>query len=869
MPPLETIYLVHHSHTDIGYTHDQPVVFELHTRFIDEALKLAEQYADRDTDGAFRWTVETTVVLQQWLENASTRDVERLIALERAGRVEVTGMFANLTPLLDTDQLIESFQPLRRLRDDYGFNIRHAMNCDVNGENWSLVDALLDVGIEGFTMAINSHFGGAFQPRPYVFQWQGPSGRTIPVNNGWPYDKGWREGIGRDADDLANVRLPRLQKYLDEIGYPLPILLLQSYHPYGDNGSAFDFTPFIDAWNAAGNTPRIVFATPSMWWDAVKQYDLQTYRGDWTDYWNFGSISSARETTINRASRARLRSADAIYAAVSTLPPTDHQWAGQAFARHRANAWKSLHLWDEHTWGADISIRNPYSEDTLSQWNHKANYAYTARSLSLLLQRDALADFAQHVVREQADDLLIFNPLPFERTISGAVPYFSTDPRGVASDTTAGRQHQDRDAAPDFILPPTQVPALGYQVVTRAALLDTLDGQTSSEDAVVENERYRLTFDTEKGGIVSLYDKQLDWEWVDQSAGYPLNGYVHEQVADTDHAWARWLLFQQDWSAPLAEIPSGWQKDWVAERRQPSAVVSHQVTHMPTGIRVTQVLTAPGCEGALTQTVFLPNYADFIECESAWDMGLTTHPEAAYILFPFNLPDATARFDIGGQPVIPGADQLPGVCRDYFTAQGWVDFASPQRSVTVALPDNPMIQLGDFHFGHYQMDFELGKAMLLGWVTNNYWETNFRANQPGKVVARYRIQPSAGDFDEGRAHRLGLEAANAAPLIQHMGEIPAEPTTLPASGSLLKLPGAPVLPLHVKEANDHAGVIVRLLNASDQPQTATIGSALLTIKSAQQCDLLENPLGDLMVENGSVSLEIAARRVAEVYLRVE
>ncbi len=204
------------------------------------------------------------------------------------------------------------------------------------------------------------------------------------------------------------MRLPRLQKYLDEIGYPLPILLLQSYHPYGDNGSAFDFTPFIDAWNAAGHTPRIVLATPSMWWDAVKQYDLQTYRGDWTDYWNFGSISSARETTINRASRARLRSADAIYAAVSTLPPTDHQWAEQSFARHRANAWKSLHLWDEHTWGADISIRNPYSEDTLSQWNHKANYAYTARSLSLLLQRDALADFAQHVVREQADDLLDF-----------------------------------------------------------------------------------------------------------------------------------------------------------------------------------------------------------------------------------------------------------------------------------------------------------------------------------------------------------------------------------------------------------------------------------------------------------------------------
>ncbi len=869
MSPIETIYLVHHSHTDVGFTHDQPVVWEMHTRFIDEALKLAEKYADSSSDGAFRWTIETTIVLQRWLETASARDIERFIALERAGRVEVTGMFANLTPLLDTDQLIESFQVLRRLREDYGFTIRHAMNCDVNGENWPLVDLLLDVGIEGFTMAINSHFGGAFQPRPYVFQWQGPSGRAIPAYNGWPYDKGWREGIGRDPDDLANVRLPRLQSYLDEIGYPLPILLLQSYHPYGDNGSAFDFTPFIDAWNAAGHRPRIVLATPSMWWSAVKQYPLETFRGDWTDFWNFGSISSARETAVNRASRTRLRSADAINAVVNRLPETDHQWAKQAFSRYRAPAWKALHLWDEHTWGADIAIRNPASVDTLSQWNHKANYAYTAHSLSLLLQRDALADLAQHVARQRADDLLVFNPLPWERTISGAVPYFATEPRGVVSDTTAGRQHQDRDAASDFVLPPTPIPGFGYAIIPRAQLLDPLDGLTTADDAVVENQRYRVTFDRQKGGIVSLYDKQLEWEWVDQTAGYPLNGYVHEQVADTQHGWPRWLLFQQDWSAPLAEIPSGWQKDWIAQRETPTAVISHKVEHTATGIRVTQELSAPGCQGNLTQTVFLPNFADTIDCKSSWEMGSTTHPEAAYILFPFNLPDATARFDLGGQPVIPGVDQLPGVCRDYFTAQGWVDFSAQERGVTVAVPENPMVQLGDFHFGHYQMDFKLGKAMLLGWVTNNYWETNFRAHQPGMVYARYRLQPYGGNFDEGRAHRLGLEAAQASPLVQHLGEVPAQPTTLPVNGTLLHLPDAPILPLHVKAANDGSGIIVRLLNASGQPQTATIRSGLLRIAQAHQCDLLENRQADLALKDGAVEIEISARRVAVVYLETE
>jgi hypothetical protein len=63
MARIETLYFIHHSHTDIGYTHDQPIVFDMHERFISEALTLAERSADSDSDGAFRWTVENTYVL--------------------------------------------------------------------------------------------------------------------------------------------------------------------------------------------------------------------------------------------------------------------------------------------------------------------------------------------------------------------------------------------------------------------------------------------------------------------------------------------------------------------------------------------------------------------------------------------------------------------------------------------------------------------------------------------------------------------------------------------------------------------------------------------------------------------------------------
>jgi alpha-mannosidase len=224
--------------------------------------------------------------------------------------------------------------------------------------------------------------------------------------------------------------------------------------------------------------------------------------------------------------------------------------------------------------------------------------------------------------------------------------------------------------------------------------------------------------------------------------------------------------------------------------------------------------------------------------------------------------------------MVPGQDQIPGTCHDYYTAQGWVDFNDGENGITIATPENPMVQFGSFHFGHNQSDFDLERAHLLGWVTNNYWETNFRAHQPGQVRARYRIRPYSGPFDEGQTHRFGLEAAHSSPLLQQLGERPAETTPLgPGGGSLLFLPGSDgtassVLTLHVKPAADRPGIVVRLLNTSEEMQQATIGSNLWHIKAAHDCDLLERPGAELDVNEGAVALNLAPRRIATIHLEV-
>ncbi len=885
---IDTIYMIHHTHTDIGFTNDQPIFWEMQYRFIDEALRLIDLYKDNPPDSRFRWTVETTCGISEWLKTASSAEIDRLIAADKAGLIEIMAMQTNNTPLLNTIQLIESLRPVERMRREFGLDIRHAMNCDINGQNWSLPDVLLDAGIEAFSMAINHHFGGPPTPRPNVFLWQTPSGRVLPTNNGWQYSKLNDFGLGNETDEQFLEWLPKINAYLDSIGYPLTYLMLQGFHIYGDNGSAWgNFAEFANRWNQSGKNPRLVSATPRMFWERVKgdSAKLQTLNGDWTDYWNFGCISAARETSINRTSRSRLYRSDVLSSALKMIADSKTseteaspvRWSDRTHALYRDNAWLMLNLYGEHTWGADTAANEPELEDSLSMDNHKKNMAYTSRALSLLLERDALADFAHFIPRSDPTELLVFNPLPWERTINGPLPKNLLVPRGLGTDPSSsrhfigrmqqptdfwtGRSTKEYNGGMGWLLKPVKVPAFGYAVVSWDDLSFMAEA-VESEDAVVENDRYKVTFDKQKGGIISLFDKHLDYEWVDALADKPLHGFVHEEVADFDHPDPRKIPFLMDWKVS-PETDRCWLPDWQANRTTPSRLLIHKVYALSFGTVVEQILEHHKI-GKILQRTFIPVEGDQIEFQSEWKMGTTIHPEATYLLFPFNLPDAQARFDVGGIHVRTHFDQLAGSCRDYFTVQGWVDFNNGLHGVTIATPENPMVQLGDFHFASNQSEINLERAMLLGWVTNNYWETNFPGAQPGVVTARYAILPYAGGFDETRAHKFAAETEHARPILQHMGEAAAE-TQLPSSGTLLNLPHLPIQTLSLRRSSEN-GVLVTLMNSSDNSLNSAIASGLLTFKSAWKCDLFGHRLEKINVNDGILNFSLDARRIITLLL---
>lgn len=499
-------------------------------------------------------------------------------------------------------------------------------------------------------------------------------------------------------------------------------------------------------------------------------------------------------------------------------------------------------------------------------------------------------------------ELLVFNPLPWEREVSGIVPNHVVSIRGTDDDPTAGRHFQDRER--DYrdvdtlagnnpesiyndqpILPTTTVPSYGYVSVSTERL-KTADSWPFDERAVVETDRYRLEFDREHGGISSWYDRELDCEWVAEDTDWPLAGLVHERVADDNHDHARSLLFRysegRDWHHSVTgtgETERGFQPDWNAERTGPERTIRHRVYETPLGYDVRQRLAHPAIESDVALRMLVPRTGRAVIVEASWVMDQTTHPEATYLAFPFNVPDPNAYVDVGDMAMETGADQLEGSVYDYYTAQRWVEVANDDRGVTVGTPINPMVQFGDFSFAENAEDGAIDEGTVLGWVTNTYWETNFRASQPGLVRARYHLTPHSGPFDETAAHRRGLEAEFAELDVQSMEESLVSDPPLEAEASLLLLPEPPIVVqrlrtaaeddgvLHPAGGSNRDGVLCTLHNTADELREASVGAGAVSFDRASRVSYLGGEeLEELPVENGGVTVTLESRETVVLHL---
>ncbi|MGO8675248.1 MAG: polysaccharide lyase family protein [Limisphaerales bacterium] len=775
------VYILMHSHVDIGYTDIQPHIAAKQAHNVTRALELIPKTKDYPDDARFRWNLEVHWTYEQFWTNATPEQKQAFQQAVHDGYIGLDAMYGNLlTGISRGEELVHQLAFAKELGARCGVNVDSMMISDVPGLTWGLIPALTQAGVKYISDGPNftDRIGWTrvtWEDKP--FYWIAPNGKDKVLY--WaPY---FGYAFGHTVDKLTDAVQRDLQQ-LEEKGYPYD--LVQIRWSKGDNGSADErVMQQVRDWNAKYASPRLIIATTSrMFHDFEQRYadKIPSFRGDFTPYWEDGAPTSARETSLNRHSADRLSQAETLWALLNP--------AGFPAAEF-AEAWKDAALYSEHTWGAYNSVSQPDLDFVKTQWKFKQAYALGADALSRsLLDRITRTGAAQGASASPAGattlEYDVFNTASWPRTDLVTLP---KETQGDVVKEAGGQTvPSQRLSSGELVFLARDVPPLGakrYQVLAGTA---ASAGSARAQGATLTTERFTVKLDEATGDIVSLRQQGLDAELVDGK----LNEYLYLPGSDAKDV-----------------KPSGPGKITVKE----------------SGPLVASLLVeseAPSCRQLLRE-VRVVDGLDRVELIDEVDKLPLRKPEGLHFGFEFNVPGAVVRMNSPLAVVEPEKDQLPGACKNWFSIERWVDVANARYGVTWATVDAPMVEMGGLtanlvlsqpNPAAYMKTIK-PSSKLYSWVMNNHWHTNYRADQEGKTTFRYAIRPHHG-YDPIAAAHFGVEATE--PLI-----------AAPASGASAPLPPLRVEPNGVvltafKPSEDGKAWILRLYGASGQDQIARL-----------------------------------------------
>ena len=707
-----TVYLIPHAHLDIGYNVLQQEAEWRHIESYGQGMALARKTASYPKDARFHWNVEGLWPVEGVLTGMAAADRDSLITAARNGDLSLNAFYANLmTGLSRPEELLWSVAYARQLRERSGIPITTAITSDVPGFTWGVVPALASAGIRYLSSGPN------YQPDlpghgdrignlllawgDSAFYWMSPSGTdsvlVMVAGRGYSWFHGRRRGWPGLADDGGLI------DYMDTLAaehYPWGIV--QVRYTTGDNGGVDTLLPdAVRRWDRIYASPHVVIATlPMMFAAFEREYGpkLQRVRGDLTGYWEDGAGSTARETGESRMAADHLTQAATLFA---MRDPAGYDSA--AFWQ----AWRQVLLYSEHTWGADRSISAPDDPFVQAQWAVKRGFADSAAA-----RADALLTAATGTAGATgATAVDVWNPTSVMRSAVVTVP---TGIPGVG-----GRRFQA-----------DSIPAFG---VRRFRLDDGTahaDGDAHAAGDSLWNGTLVARVDTITGALASV--RWHDHELVDRSHG----------------GWADYRYVPGQSSSAALGVTTG----------------AHiTVTDAgPLVAELTVTSQAPGARSC-TRTYTLRSGSDVVTIGVTIDKSPVRTKEGVHIGFPFLVPDGQVRLEIPWAIIRPDLDQLRGADRNVFTVDRWADVSNDSIGVTWATLDAPLVELGgmwgeDWHHddGTEGWLTHLPATQLLySYVMNNYWHTNFKADQSGPTTFRYAIRPHRG-WDPVTAEEFGI-----------------------------------------------------------------------------------------------------------------
>ncbi len=788
-----TVYILPHSHNDIGYTEMQSAVEEKQMNNLLTGIDFAKRTKDYPAGARYVWNLEGSYVADLFLHRMNEKQQADLLNAIETGGVALNGMYVNtLTGLCRPEELLNLFSFSKELAAKTNTTMDAAMISDVPGYTWGTVTAMSDAGIKYFSVAPNyfDRIGNILvQWENNPFYWVSPSGNQKVLV--WIPYMGYALSHVYTRLDPDFVTL--YANKLIEAKYPYDISYVR-WSGHGDNAvPEIEVSEFVKQFNETYDWPKFIISSTSSAFHAFEDRygkDLPSFKGDWTGYWEDGSGSSAFETSQNRTSSSGLTQEEALWAMIDPAKfPADKFKA----------AWRNVILYSEHTWGAYLSVSAPLDPLTIAQWKVKKSYADTADALaSELLYKDMLKhDSVIHKDRSgdtiKIDSVDIFNTNSWTRTglvqlsieQSGAGDHV-TDSKGnaITSQRLSGKELA-------FVVKDLAPFSARRFYITKGKALNNAPRPSASP---LDNGIIRIGIDTLTGSISSFRSTISGNNLIDSVNGRYANAYSFMRGSDTSNA-------------------SGSGKPLIT------------VTEQGPVLSVVRLISsAPGCR-SLTRDIRLINGFDFAEVTNKLDKEpapLNPRPgdyawadtggkESVSFGYPFAVPGGQLKVDIPLAVMRPELDQIPGSCKNWIEVGQWADVSNDHEGITWVTLDAPLLQVGGLTanlLGGQKDPAAWRKKIeptqrIYSWALNNHWETNYRASQEGIITFRYALRPHR-DFNQGDATKF------ATGLTQPMVALPARDVEL--RNSLFTLSDPAIIVIALRPADDGKTLLVTLFN---------------------------------------------------------
>ncbi len=829
--------LVQHTHTDIGYTRSQMEILAEHLRYIDYALDYCDATDDYPDAAKFRWTCEISWAVSEYLKCRPAEQIARLKQRVKEGRIELATMYLNFDELPDEQTLAASLAPLKQFREA-GMRAELAMQDDVNGIGWCFSEYFADAGVKYLNMGTHGHRALICFDKPTVFWWQSPSGKKVLAYRAEHYNQGNFFGVHTDDFGQFETRVLEYLGQLEAKDYPYDICAAQHSGYFTDNAPpSTKSCEMVRRWNEKYEWPKLRTAVAMEFIKTVESDyadRIQTIRGAWPDWWTDGFASGAREAAVSRITHSNIIANQAGLSFAKMLGAELPEGMNERIDEIN----NALLFYDEHTFGYSESVRDPYGLETWEQRSLKQSYAWEAYRYAGLLGENTMGLLQSFVPKANVPSIVVFNTLNW--SYSGIAKVYIdhqilpkekafriVDEAGHEIPAQAGESRSDGTY---WCLYVKDVPALGYARY-RVEVLDEPRPAVVAADKLadkrVENEWYTIDFDPSRGTIHQLYDKALGKPLLSADAEWKMGEFIYE-IIDSRHPMEKYTAPQFLRRRPERIRFERYEKGpiWDTYRFRGETVAGREPNNLMVEYRVY-------------------NVEKKIEVVYRLRKKAVTDPEAIYIAFPYEVEAGKIHLDVPGGNIEAGVDQIPGSSNDWYTVQNFATARSERSQVVMGSPEIPLMQFGAINTGRYEAGAVPQSTNMYSWPMNNYWVTNFNADQMGELQWSYFITSST-DNSIGYATRFAWE--NRIPFLTRVLQADERSTAGFPAASLLKIVPQNLLLVNMRPVEGERAVMLQLREIDGKPARFEATSGKIAIQSIEERDVVGAPISDASLD---------------------